>query len=464
MKWKRVVLPALSAAMLVSARSVEHSTVIQPEGFSLPPVYRETLPNGVRFFHVRDDLPQLTLVVSIGMGKLHETGDDAGISELIAKAITIGGSARYPGNSLHDAIEAMGGRLSIVSSWETTTITVKVLDRFKNEAFAIAADLLAHPILAPPSLDNARSIVADAIARKADDPAEIAFERARAIIFEGVGYGSVPTPAIIRTLPVQRIQDYWARRAVGGNLMVGVTSSIDAAEASRLCRAHFGLIPQGSEAQYEADISRLRSVVARSRGKIFFYPKEIPQATVVVGTAAPAIGGEGEQALEIMNYLLGGGSFSSRLVSEIRVKRGLAYTVQSILRLRRGIGVFLAFAQTENRSAGEVLDLLMKGVAGMPRAEVSASEVAWARNAISNSFIFRFDTPNHILSNEMERAYYRLPEDYFNSYRARLAAVTQADVLRESGRLLRDGLVAVVVGSRAVEEQMKKRGEVVVIH
>ncbi|OHD63585.1 MAG: hypothetical protein A2176_06170 [Spirochaetes bacterium RBG_13_51_14] len=433
------------------------------EMLKLPAVETAVLENGIRFFHIRDELPQVTIVISVGYGTLYEKKDTAGLSELIAKTISLGGSRSYPGSALHEKIDSLGGRLSVESSWENTVISVKVLDRFKRDAFAIAADLMTHPSMDTRSLDTAKALIADSIRRKYDDPAEIAFGKAREIIFGGDGYGSFPEEARVRSYAPDLIRGTWAKHCTGRNIMIGISASLDFAETGRLCREYFSGLAPGGPLSYEVDRNKILEQVAACRGKIFFYPKDIPQSTVVTGTVAPDIGYHGQYALEIMNYILGGGSFTSRLMGEIRVKRGLAYAVQSIVKFRHRTGVFLAYAQTENKTAGDVLSLLAGNIGIISRERVSPGEIDWARRAISNSFVFQFDTPMSVLANYMDIAYYGLPADYYTGYLVRISGVGEPDVLSEARKLFTPGLVTVVVGNESVLQDLKKTGDVVIL-
>jgi zinc protease len=219
----------------------------------------------------------------------------------------------------------------------------------------------------------------------------------------------------------------------------------------------------GGGAPYEADLRKVKDRVKNNGSKIFFYPKDIPQATLIVGTVAPDIGYQGDYALEIMNFILGGGSFNSRLMTEIRVKRGLAYAVQSIVKFRYKTGLFLAFAQVENKTAGEVLGLLYKNIDTISHETISNGEIEWARRAIGNSFIFQFDTPMNILANYMAIAYNNLPADYFTAYIAHINGISNQNILTEARALLDYGLVTVVVGNESVLKDLKKYGEIVII-
>lgn len=451
---------ALLAAIMIAAFALQGSAGAD---LKLPPAGSASLPNGIRLFYIQDELPQVTLVVSAGYGKMYENRDSAGMSDLLAQAVYLGGSKRYPGTAFHEKIDAMGGRFSVEAGWEHTAITIKVMDRFLADALDMAADIVASPNLEEQYLENAKALVADSIRRKYDDPAEIAFERARAVIFGGEGYGSIPTEAGVRSYSLERVREAWNKHFTGRNILIGMYAPLGFPEAERLLRGRFASVPAGLAVAYPADRQKALDAVSASRHTIFFYPKDIPQSTVVVGTVAPDLKYPGTAALEVMNYVLGGGSFSSRLMQEIRVKRGLAYAVQSIMRFRCSSGVFLAYAQTENKSAGQVLSLLTGTINRMAAEEVPAGEIGWAQRAISNSFVFQFDTPLNILSNYMEIAYNGLPDDYYATYLSRINAVRADDIVRESRSLFAQGLVTVVVGSESIVPDLKKLGEVVVI-
>ncbi|OHD71524.1 MAG: hypothetical protein A2W19_16085 [Spirochaetes bacterium RBG_16_49_21] len=446
-----------SGAVSAGARRPASGTV------RMPKVTTAGLGNGVRLFYIRDELPQITILASVGFGKLYENKNSAGISELIAKTISLAGSKKYPSAALHESIDSMGGRLSVDASWEHTVISIKVLERFKKEAFAIMADLIRNPNFDPRYFTMAKALLSDSLRRKYEDPAETAFGKAREIIFGGDGYGSYPTPESINLLTLDQAQEAWHRYFCGRNIMIGIYASLPASEIDKLFAGSFSSISAGSMQQYAVDKRKIADALQGSNNTIFFYPRDIPQSTIIVGSAAPDIGYPGNYPLEIMNYVLGGGSFNSRLVAEIRVKRGLAYAVQSVIRFRYKTGVFLAYAQTENRTAGRVLAIMKENIEKLGRESMHRNEIVWAKNAISNSFIFQFDTPHNILSNYMEIAYNNLPVDYYARYLDHIRAVQETDIVREAGELFRYGTITVVVGGEAAAAGLAKFGKVVVI-
>ena len=432
-------------------------------GLDLPHAEKQNLQNGIPVLYVYDDLPQTTIIASIGYGKLHEDRNTAGLSALLSEMIKLSGSRKYPGKTLHDAVESIGGRLSIETSWESTVISIKVLSRFSERAFDILSDLVANPNFNSSDLERARFIVIDEIRRKFDDPAAIAFEKAREIIFDGKGYGSAPSEKGVASYTIDNCVTAWKEYFTTGNMLLGINSSKSFKEMFDMAASVFSSVQQGPRKDYAVSPAEVAASLKKNRDMIFLYPKDIPQAAIVFGTEAPVIADSGTYALSLMNFILGGGSFNSRLMYEIRVKRGLAYAVQSVVRFRYGTGVFLAFAQTENSSVAEVFNLMYENIEAMSSSPVKDSELAWAKKSLRNSYVFNFDTSLNVLGNYLEREYNRLPDDYHERYIGNVMNVSAQDIESECLRMLKPGMVRVVVGDKGLAGSLSSAGRVVVL-
>lgn len=426
----------------------------------LPDVSPAVLDNGIRIYSIRDELPALTIIVTAGCGALYETSDNAGIGALLARTLSLSGSKSLPGNELNQRVESMGGRLSVSSSWENVVVSLTVLYRFRDEAFSLLGEFLASPAFSEESFRTARAIEVEDLKRKKDDPATIAFEEARRIIFDGKGYGSVAEPGKVGMYTLDQVKNHWTRHVAGANILIGISSPASAEEVKILAGKYFMMIPRGQRIEYSFDPLAMKRV-RDNRNRIFYYSKDIPQATVVVGTVAPDVAYPGIPALSIMNYLLGEGSFNSNLMREIRVKRGLAYAVQSVLRPRWRTGVFLAYAGTKNATAGQVLSLMQEEIMSMGKNPPSEKDIAWVKKSIASSYIFEFDTPVALLTRHLDRAYNALPGDYLATWPDKISAVKSRDVKSEANRLFEPGLVRVIVGGAEARKTVEGMGEIV---
>ncbi len=430
---------------------------------SLPKVESYRTDTGVRVFHIKDDLPRVVIVISAGLGKLYENRANAGLSEVMAKMFSLGGCDRYPGNALYSRVESLGGRISISASWEQTSISLSVLARHAPEAWDILKSLMEAPRFEEKYFEEARSLIKEELKREKDKASESAIKKMREILYDGNGYGASVTEKSLDALTLETVRKAWGTHFTSGNLSVGVSSSLDVPTVRKALNEVFARTAPGEKKYYRVDEDRLIQSLKEKNGNIYLVPRDIPQATLVVGTIAPGITYEGNETLQVMNYILGMGSFNARLMREIRVKRGLSYSVWSVIRNRKNSGLFMAFAQTRNDSLGETLRLMEQNISLVGREGVTGEELAWAKKSLSNSYIFEFDTTGSILDKYLFLDYNELRETYLKDYLKRVNAVTREGVLKQSGILFGRGFVRVVVGKKDLAKDLGKYGKVILL-
>ncbi len=429
----------------------------------MPDIKSVLLDNGVRVFHIKDDLPRTVFYVSIGYGRLYEEKSSAGVSELLARTLSIAGTKNYPGNKLYSVLESVGGEINFVPGWENTVVELKILSRHSDLAFDILSDILLNPLFDEKSLNSARELVLEQVKRSRDNPADLAFEKLREIIFCGSGYGGVSSEKTINSVTPSDLENIWHKYFRGGNISIAVSSSIKADTFFKSAEGSFSKINSGDRVYYSADRDCAVKSLAASRGKIFLIPMDLDQATIVTGTYAPELSYKGNYALNVMNYILGGGSFNSRLTSEIRVKRGLAYSVFSLVRNRYSTGVFMSFVQTRNENVPLVLSLIKQNIDEMTEKAVPENELLWARESIINSFIFKFENISSLLSNYLDIDYNNLDKNYYNDYTDNIKSVTAEEILQEAKLLFGSGTITVIAGNKNLANDLKPYGEVIIL-
>jgi predicted Zn-dependent peptidase len=180
-----------------------------------------------------------------------------------------------------------------------------------------------------------------------------------------------------------------------------------------------------------------------------FVGKDTSQTHLRVGHLAIKENDPDYVALAIANDILGGSSFRSRLFNDVRTKRGLAYSVGS--RLNTGMhdqGVWLMRAETKLISTQEVIERFVANIERMRAEPVTDAELAEAKEAYVNSFVFSFSSPSAIVSRLVELEYDGLPKDFLQQLRAKVVRLTKEDVLAAAKKHLRpDRLKIVAVGS-----------------
>ncbi len=166
-----------------------------------------------------------------------------------------------------------------------------------------------------------------------------------------------------------------------------------------------------------------------------------------------------------MNFILGGGGFNSRLTSEIRSNRGLAYSAGSFYRAEVDYGLFGAYCFTKSASTVECINVILEIIDNVKREGISQQELEWAKSSIINNFIFEFNSSAQIVGRRASIAYDKLPKGFMETYRERIAAVTIDDVNTVAEKYLHpDRAVLMVVGnSDKFDGSLNEFGNVTVI-
>jgi zinc protease len=438
------------------------SKTIKIDNIDLPQVKSLNMKNGLRLFYIKDELPRLIIVLSAGFGKLYENNINAGISDLLAQTLSLAGSKKYPADVLHNTIESIGGQFSVQSSFEETQIVIEVIEKYSGLAFDILRDMVMNPNLDANIIEKARSLLLEDLRRKKDSPDTLAFDKAKEIIFNGTGYGAYPTEKSLNSISKNDLINTFNNYFTAKNIIVGVASSQSFNEIENNLNGFDGL-KEGAVMNYSVDVNALKASLSEKSRKIYLLPKDIPQAAIVVGTVSPDIKDSGIYALSLMNDILGGSDFNSRLMREIRVKRGLAYAVQSIIRFRKNTGIFFAYAQTRNESADTTLSLLLENIEQMANYQVKNEELKLATDSIKNSYIFEFDTPANILKKYSFLSYNGLPESFLFGYVKCMESVSKDEIQKASRELFGKGLIKLVIGRKELEKTLSKFGSVVII-
>jgi zinc protease len=454
--------PLRKKVLLLFALFLVPSLLFSDGGLQLPEVTRDTLDNGLRVYHIQDELPRCIVVAKVRFGILHEDRDTAGLADMMAKSLSQGGTEEHPGPELNRYIEAMGGRLSIQASYESITVAVTMLSRYREEAFDLVRQVLLEPALEKEHVDLARSLLLEKIKRRYDRPEAIAFDTLKEVIYDGKGYGAIAGKKTLETMDSDYLRKRWRSMTVGGNIQLAISMKGGAKEGLQMAKSSFSGLRKGEELSYTMDTSKIEERVSKYRDSIILVPRDLPQSTVVQGTLAPPAAHDSYYDLSVMNYLLGGGTFTSRLMQEIRVKRGLAYSVASVLRMRKEGGLFLAYAQTRVASTGKVLDLMNGSVDSMVTSPPEGETLGWAKRALVNRYVFQFETATEVLGNYLEADYYGLGPEYLMEYRERIAGVDRAELVKSTRKLLEPGRVTVVVGPESLKEELSGRAEIVV--
>ncbi|MCR9144216.1 MAG: insulinase family protein [bacterium] len=452
---------------------------LDPIRFQPPAVTREDLSGGARLFTAADDsLPYVNLsfyfvggtqAESLSAGAGSPAIGGPGSLEAALKLLETGGGGDRSGDELAATLAAMGAKLSFKSEYEFWSVTLTVLKKDFAVGLGLMEDVLLRPRLPQDRLQIIQNGMLAGIKRRNDDPARIAARKMNEALFAGSRRGYSLQTRDVNALNITALRADINRRLRPGGLYVAAAGDIaDLNLKDRLNR----LIDQFPSAKETRTISReapnasaplADQIRAKLRGRILLVNKPAAQAVIQIAGFLPARSSGDMYALQTGNYILGGGSFNSRLTREIRVRRGLAYYAYSYNDFDATIGRFVAGSGTRTFLAHKTLQLMLDTIKGM-QTPVPATDLALAQDAILNSLAFQFDSPEDAAYHVFRNRLHGMPENYLANFPGRVRALSPADLSAVARKYLKtEDLLIVVAGPAALKEKLEAIRPVIVV-
>jgi zinc protease len=415
--------------------------------------HRFVTPNGLTVLVVEQHaLPIVQIQALVKTGSVQDLPEKAGLANLTAGLLDEGTTTRNA-TQLAEQIEFVGGALEAKATHDFTTASTQVLAKDTELGFELLADILLHPSFPEPELERVRTLILGEIIAQKDDPGAVAGKAFSQLVFTGHPY-SWPVNGTEETLPaISRadVQTFHAREYLPNQTILSVVGDVTVEQARTLIDKHFGSWPKGPEpARTAATPASIDKPVVK------LIDKELSQTTLVLGHVGISRTNPDFYAVTVMNYILGAGGFSSRLMDSIRDKQGLAYGVMSQFEPRAAAGPFLVSLQTRNATAPQALAGVLKELNGMKAAPVSAKELSEAKSYLTGSFPMRFDTTHKLAEVLCQVEFFGLGLDYFTQYPAWIAKVNADDVLRVARHYLHPDRYALVAVGKMGEAKLKQ--------
>lgn len=426
-----------------------------PLTFAVPQVEQRVLDNGMRLYLNPDhELPLINISLMIGAGSIGEPAAKSGLVQLYAAALRSGGAGRLSPQAFDDKLEGIAADLAVSSGSYSVSCGLSLHRADLESGLAVLADLLRRPRFDKGRVELARRQMLEGIRRQNDEPGVLAQRQLRRALYGDHPLGRTPSLDSVEDIDRQDLLDFHRRYVLPNNLWLAVSGDFDPTEMELLLDRLFGDWPL-----QPFELQNIPPLTAPLEPVVLALSKEVPQTTVLLGQRGITKDHPDLYALRVMNFILGGGGFNSRLMREVRSNRGLAYSVYSYFQAGRRLpGLFVAGCETRTATVDEVVALMRAEMRRISEEPVSDEELEVARESLINSFVFAFEDPHEIVSQAMRLDFYGYAEDYLQGYRDRLAAVTSDDVLGAARRHLQwDRQTIVLVGEHMDQEQSSER-------
>jgi zinc protease len=415
-------------------------------GFAAPAfattIERVVSAGGIEAWLVREPaVPLIAVDFAFLGGSAQDPADKAGTANMVASLLDEGAGDLYS-KAFHARLERKAIELSYQAQRDTLRGTLRTLSENRDEAFDYLRLSLTAPRFEESDVEIIRAQILSALRHASTSPNEIAAERWWQTAFPDHPYGHAVDGTLesVPAISVDDLKGYTRHVLTRGNLKVAVVGDIDAEAVKTMLDRVFGALPA------QPDLRPVADAAPHSLGRRVVVKLDVPQTVMVFGGAGIARKDPDFMAAYIVNQVLGGGAFSSRLFQEVREKRGLVYSVSDSLLWYAHTAVFLGGTATQAARAGETVDLIAKEIHRLAEDGPTADELDKAKAYLNGSFALNLDTSSKIASLLVQLQIDDIGIDYFTRRPQLINAVTLDDARRVAKRLLGSGLLVTIVG------------------
>ena len=414
---------------------------------------RSVTANGMTVLFLEQHfLPTVEIHALVKVGSAQDPPDKAGLANLTASLLDEGTQTRTS-RQIAEQIDFVGGSLAAHAAEDFTTASARVLKKDADLGFALLADVLQHPAFHKQEFERVRTQILGEILSDDDDPGNVAMKAFHQLIFHGHPYswpahGSEDT---LNKITVADVQQFHAREYVPNQTILVIVGDLTQEQAATLVQTHFGSWKKGTPSPYQ-----IKKPTPIDRKMVQLIEKDLTQSTIVLGHTGISRTNPDYYAVTVMNYILGAGGFSSRLMDSIRDKQGLAYGIMSQFDSRLLPGAFFISLQTRTEVTNQAITGVLTEIKGIRDAPVTDQELNEAKSFIVGSFPLRVDSSAKLANVLAQVEFYNLGLDYFTSYPKAIEKVTKDEVLRVAKQYLDPQHYALVVVGSIAKAKVKQ--------
>jgi zinc protease len=397
-------------------------------------------------------IPTVEIHALVKVGSSQDPPDKAGLANLTASLLDEGTLTRTS-RQIAEQIDFVGGSLEARATEDYTTASARVLRKDADLGFALLADLLQHPAFHKQEFERVRTQILGEIISDDDDPGNVAMKAFHQLIFHGHPYSwpAHGTEETLNKITATDVQQFHAREYLPNQTILVIVGDLTQEQAATLVQTHFGSWKRGTPSPY-----LLKKPAPIDRKMVQLIEKDLTQSTIVLGHTGISRTNPDYYAVTVMNYILGAGGFSSRLMDSIRDKQGLAYGIMSHFDTRVMPGAFFINLQTRTEVTNQAISGVLAEIKGIRDTPVTDQEINEAKSFIIGSFPLRIDSSAKLANVLAQVELYNLGLDYFTNYPKAIERVTKDDVQRVAKQYLDPQHYALVVVGSIAKAKVKQ--------
>jgi zinc protease len=411
---------------------------------------KDSLAGGLTVIHVeRHELPIVSATLLIKASPLQEDKDRAGTAHMTAKML-LEGTAKRKATDISHQMDFIGGSLETSVNDDFTTVSLSVLKKDIETGFDILSDILLHPSFSDGELIRRKTLLTGYLKKMEEAPSYIAGREFQKRVFGDFSYGRQVTGDVesisgISRFDLVKFHETWYRPDNSILVVVGDLGRDELAGLIRKYLASWKATGKKPASKVSAQFASSKNIKPRKE----IIDMDVSQANIMMGHSGIARSNPDYYSVQIMNYVLGGGGFASRLMKIIRGEKGLTYSIYSSFYANRHPGRFEIGVQTKNEAAGIVIKETIEQIRRIRTEGVTDEELRDAKDFLVGSFPRRIETGQKVAGFLTAMEFYELGDDYIEKYRDYILKVTKEDVLKAAGKYLNEeDMIIVVVGNK----------------
>ena len=421
---------------------------------AIPPIEKlETFKGAKAYLVQTKSLPMVDIEVSIDAGDRYDPEGKSGLADMTAGLMKYGarsGSGLLNEAQIADEMADLGATIALSVSGERAILRIRTLSRedLLKRAVQLAAAMLSEPTYDPQVIAREKQRTITNLLEAETKPEYVLEKRFKKLVYGAYPLANSPSVKSIGAISAADLKQFHQQFYRGDRMIVSIVGDVSSMQANDIVQALLKKIPQnGAAINSLPQLSR--SPIEPLAQREVQIPFDSQQAHIAMGMTAVTRSNPDYFPLLVGNYVLGGGGFVSRLMSEVREKRGLAYSVFSYFSPGKDVGIFQAGLQTKSDQGSVALEVLSNTIAKFISDGPTPSELAAAKSNLINGYPLRIDNNRKLLDNVSSIVWNDLPLDSLETWTKQVEAVTLEQVTAAFQKYLAmDRMKIVVLGAQ----------------
>jgi len=398
-------------------------------------------------------LPMVDIEVSIDAGDRYDPIGKGGLADMVAGLMNYGvrgDQGLLSEAQIADEIADLGANITLSVSGERAILRIRSLSRkdLRDRAVKLAAAMLSAPTYEAKIVEREKQRTITSLLEAETKPEFVLERRFTKSVYGNYPLANLPTVKSVAAVSTQDLTQFHKQFYRGDRMMVSIVGDVNRSQANEIMQALLQKVPQSGPAIEKLPVLQ-RSPIEPLAQRETQVPFDSQQAHIAMGMTAITRSNPDYFPLLVGNYILGGGGFVSRLMAEVREKRGLAYSVFSYFAPGKDTGIFQAGLQTKNDQAALALEVMSLTIGKFIADGPTPSELIAAKSNLVNGYPLRIDNNRKLLDNVSSIVWNDLPLDTMEIWTKQVEAVTLEQVTAAFQKYLAmDRMRIVVLGAQ----------------